>query len=92
MVAGLDTAQLVDDPEVVFQRFLRIVKKEHLIEGSQRSALGAGPVVGDDDDQRVVHLADLFQEIKDAPEVVIGEGDKPGIDLHHPGKEPLLVR
>ena len=77
-VAGLDTAQLVDDPEVVFQCFCCIVKKEHLVKGSHGSALGAGSVVRDNNDKRVVQLADLPEEIKDAPEMEIGEGNKPG--------------
>ena len=91
VVEGLDAAQLVDHLEVIFQRFLHIVEEEHLVERAHRPALGAGAVVGDDDDQRVVQLADLFQEIEDAPEVIIGEAHETGIDFHHTGIQPLGV-
>ena len=91
VVEGLDAAQLVDHLEVIFQRFLDIVEEEHLVERADRTALGAGAVVGDDHDQRIVQLADLFQEIEDAPEVIIGEAHEAGIDFHHAGIQPLGV-
>ena len=73
VVVGFDAAQLIDHLEVVFQRFLDIVEEEHLVERAHRPAFGAGAVVGDDHDQRVVQLADLAQEIEDASKVMIGE-------------------
>ena len=88
VVVGLDAAQLVEHLEVVFERFLHIVEEEHLVERADRTALGAGAVVGDDHDQGVVQLADLFQEVEDAPEVVIGEADEAGIDFHETGIQP----
>ena len=88
VVEGLDAAQLVDHLEVVFQRFLDIVEEEHLVERAYRPAFGAGAVVGDDDDQGIVQLADLFQEIEDAPEVIIGEAHEAGINFHKAGIQP----
>ncbi len=89
VVVGFDTAQLIDHLEVVFQRFLDIVEEEHLVERAHRPAFGAGAVVGDDHDQRVVQLADLAQEIEDASEVMVGEAEKAGVDLHVAGIQPL---
>ena len=88
VVVGLDAAQLIEHLEVIFQRFLDIVEKEHLVERADRPAFGAGAVVGDDHDQGVVQLADLFQELKDAPEVMVGEADEAGIDFHKAGIQP----
>ena len=93
VVAGLDATQLIEHLEVILECLLHIVEEEHLVERAHRSAFGAGAVVGDDHDQRIVQLADLFQEVDDAPEVMIGEADEAGIDLHEPGIKPLgLVR
>src|SRR5512139_422115 len=68
VVARLHTAQLVDHLEVIFKGFLDIVEEEHLVERTDRSTLGTGAVVGDNHDQRIIILADLFQEVEDAPE------------------------
>ena len=88
VVVGLDAAQLIEHLEVILERFLHVVEEEHLVERADRPALGAGAVVGDDHDQRIVQLADIFQELEDAPEVVVGEADEAGIDLHEPGIQP----
>ena len=56
-----------------------------------RSALGAGAVVGDEHDQRVVELADRLQEVEQAAVVMVGVRQEAGEDLHHAGVELLLV-
>ena len=91
MVAGLHAAQLVDHLEVGFERLLHVVEEEHLVERADRAALGAGAVVRDDHDERVVQPADLLEELHDATEVVVGEAEEAGVDLHVPGVEPLGI-
>ncbi len=54
VVVGLDAAQLVKHLEVVFDILSHIIEEEHLVERADWPDLGAGAVVGDDDDQRIV--------------------------------------
>ena len=60
--------------------------------GAGRAALGAGAVVGDDHDQRVVELAGALEVVEQAANVVVGVGQKAGKDLHHARVELLLLR
>ncbi len=91
MVAGLNASQLVDHLEVGFEGLLHVVEEEHLVQRPDGTALGTRAVVRDDHDQRVIQFADLSQELDDAPEVVVGEADEAGIDLHIARVEPLGV-
>ena len=64
VVEHVGAAQLVDSLEVLLDRLRDIVEEHHLVERSDRAALRARAVVGDEDEQRVVELADLLQEAR----------------------------
>jgi hypothetical protein len=85
-------AQVVDLGQALFQRLGRVVEELQLVGGPGRPALGAGAVIGHDHDQRVVELAGLLQEVKQAPDVVVGVGQEPGEHLHHPRRQPARPR
>ena len=82
MVEVLGPADLVDQLEAFLQRLLGVVEELRLVGGPGGPAFGAGAVVGDDHDQRVVQLAKLAQVIDRPPDLVIGVGQETGEDLH----------
>ena len=88
VVEVLGPADLIDQLEALLERLLGVVEELRLVGGAGGPALGAGAVVGDDHDQRVVQLALLAQELDQPPDLVIGVGQEPGEDLHHPGGKP----
>ncbi len=62
-----------------------------LVPGAVRSALGRRAVVGHEHDDRAVGLAGGLEVVEHPADVVVGVGDEPGADLHHPGVEPAPV-
>ena len=88
VVEVLGPADLIDQLQALLQRLLGVVEELRLVRGPGRPALGAGAVVGDDHDQRVVQLPVLAQELDQPPDLVIGVGQEPGEHLHHPGVQP----
>jgi hypothetical protein len=64
--------QFVHARQGLFQALRHTVEEERFVQRSVRAALGAGPVVRDGDDQRVVQLADLCQEVQQAADMVVG--------------------
>ena len=63
----------------------------HLVDRAVRAALAAGAVVGDEDDERVLALAGLLEVVEQAPDLVVGVREEPGVDLGHAAEQPLLV-
>ena len=92
VVVGRRSAQVVDALEVLGEVLRHHVEEEHLVERAGRTALGGGPVVGDDHDERVVQHPDLLEGVEHAAEVVVEVGQEPGVDLHHARVQPPLVR
>ena len=84
VVEVLGAADLIDQLEAFLQRLLGVVEELRLVGGPGGAALGAGAVVGDDHDQRVVQLPELAQELDQPPDLVIGVGQEASEDLHHP--------
>ena len=70
----------------------RAVQRDDLVERAVRGALGAGPVVADDQvDQRVVEHAQLLEGVDEPADVVVGVLQEPGVDLHLAGEHRLEV-
>ena len=85
-------ADLIDQLEAFLQRLLRVVEELRLIRGPRGTAFGAGAVVGDDHDQRVVQFPELAQELGQPPDLMIGVGQETGVDLHHPAVQAARRR
>ena len=64
MAEGSGTADLVDQRKAVLEGLRRVVEELRLVGGAGRAALGAGAVVGDQHDDRVVQLAALTEEVQ----------------------------
>ncbi len=77
--------------QVLFQRLGHEVEEHILVDRPAGPAFGAGPVVGQDHDHRVVELVDLTQEVQQPADVMVGVLQEPGEDLHHPGVQALLL-
>ena len=71
--------------EVALQRLGHPVEEQHLVEVAVFAALGAGPVVGQHDDHRVVEFAQFVDEVDDTTEMMIRLFDEPGEHLHLAG-------
>ena len=67
------------------------VEEAPLVERAVRTALAAGAVVGDHDDDGVVELARLLEVVEDTTDLVVGVRDEPGEHLRHAREEALLV-
>ena len=91
MVEDGGAADLVDVREPVFHSVGDVVEEPALVDRTSRPPFGAGPVVGDQHDQRVVILAEILQELDELTNVVVGVLKEAGEDLHHSGKQAPLV-
>ena len=91
VVVGPRASELVDHREVLRQIVGDPVDHLHLVDRAIRAAFAARPVVGDDDDHRVVQLAHLLEVVEQAPDVEVGVGDEARIDLGHAREQALLV-
>ena len=67
------------------------LKSRLLVDRPVGAALAAGAVVGHQDDHRVLPLPGLLQVVEQPPDVVVGVGEEPGVDLGHPREQPLLA-
>jgi hypothetical protein len=91
MAVGLFAPEFVDVRQVFFERGRNAVEERVLVDRAVRPALGAGTVVGDEHDQGVLEFAALLQEVDEPPDLGVGVGEEPGVDLRHPGKKSLLI-
>ena len=91
MVEGLRPAQLVQLRQALLERFLRVVEELDFVGGAARAALGAGAVVRDDHDQRIVELADALEVVEHAANMMVGVRQETGEDLHHACVELFLL-
>ena len=91
VVEVLGAAEVVEGGEVLLEVVGHVVEELVLVHRAVRSALGAGPVVGDDHDDGVVQLAQVVQEVQHPSDLVVGVLEESGEDLHHPGVELALV-
>ncbi len=70
---GFRTAPLVDQRDQVLDLLGHAVEVGHLVVHADEAALGAGAVVaGDVDEQRVVHLADVFERLREPANFRVG--------------------
>ena len=68
------------------------VEVGHLVEHADHAAFGAGAVVADlVHDQRVVELAEVFDRLHDAADLVVGVRGERREHFHLPREQPLLV-
>ena len=63
----------------------------HLVDRAVRTALAAGAVVRDDDDQRVLEQLVLLEVVEQAPDLVVGVAQEARVDLGHPREQLLLL-
>ena len=84
-------AELVDAPEHLLDAGGELVPEAHVIDRAAPATLGARAVVGDEHEDRVVEVADLGEEVDDAPDLRVGVGEVRREALHEPRSEPLLV-
>ena len=92
VIENLRPADFVDGRQVLFDRVRDVVEELALVDRSVRPALGAGAVVRDQHDQRVLVLAEVLEELNELADVVVGVGQEAGEDLHHPRVDPAFVR
>lgn len=74
---------------------VRILNMRELCEvasGSVRTALGGAAVVGGEDDDRVVELAEFVQGVDDASDALIDRVDHRRVHLHVAGEPGLHFR
>src|ERR1700756_795861 len=83
VIEGAWTAEFVNLLEILLQRVWHVVEELVFIHRSVRAAFGTGAVVGDEQDEGVLPLADRFQEVEQAAIVIVGVGEEAGKDLHH---------
>ena len=68
------------------------VEVGHLVEHAVHAAFGAGAVVADDvEEQRVVQLAEVFDRLHHAADLVVGVRGEAGEHFHLPREQLLLV-
>src|SRR3954452_18515668 len=91
VVVGLRAAEVVDLGEVLGEVVRDAVGDLVLVDRAVGATLAAGPVVGDDDDHRVLALAGLLEVIQQPADLRVGVGEEPGVDLGHAAEEPLLL-
>ena len=91
VVEVFGAAELVDRFQIVLDGLGHVVEEQILVHGPMRSALGAGPVVADHHDDRVVELTELLEEREEAPDLMIGVLEEAREHFHHARIESLLV-
>ena len=77
------SAQLIQHRQVILHRARQVVVPQVDVDHPVGTALGAGPVVGDGDDQRVVEGIDALEKTEQTANVVVGVLQKTGVYLHH---------
>ena len=66
------------------------VEELHLVEDTERAALAAGAVVGEEDDDGVVEQVHPLQPVEEAAELVVGVLEEGGEGLLEAGGEPTV--
>ena len=90
---GLGPAPFVHVLQHVGDRLLDAVEVGHLVEHADHAAFRAGAVVAHlVQDQRVVELAEVFDGLHHAADLVVGVLGEGGKDFHLVREESLLVR
>ena len=78
--------------ELLLGRERHPVLRGQLVEGAREGALHAGALVSPDpDDEGVVEVPHLIEGVEEPAHVPVGVLLVPGVHLHLPGIEPLLV-
>ena len=77
--------------QVVLNRVHHAVEELHFVDGAVGTALAAGAVVADHDDNRVLQSSAFLEVVQQPPDVMVAVGDKAGVDLGHATKQALLV-
>ena len=88
---AVGAADVVDARDGDVGRLEDAVEELHLVHHTERAALLAGPVVGEQDEDRVVELTHRLQSIDKATDLVVGVVEERGERLLQPGGQPLLV-
>ena len=91
VVVCLRAAELVEHRHVRLDGVGDAVCELHLVDRAVRAALSGGPVVGDEDDDRVLAPAELLEEREQPPDLVVRVLEEPGVDLGHAAEQLLLV-
>ena len=91
VVVAERTTDLVDAGHALGDRARGHVPGPEVVDRPGRTALGAGPVVGQDHQHGVVEFARLLEEPDEAPQLVVGVGQEPGEGLHVARVQALLV-
>ena len=91
VIVGLFAAQHVQVLQVLFDVIGNAVEEFVLVDRAIGAALAAGTVVGEDDDDRVVHLPGLLQVVQQASDLGIGVADVAGVDFRHAAEQALLI-
>ena len=86
-------ADLVDAPVHLVDAGALEVRQPALVDGALLAALGAGAVVGHDDHDRVVGVAQVVDEVEHPADLLVGVGEERGEALHEAlGERPLRAR
>jgi hypothetical protein len=92
---GVRPPEVLDAGQVGLDGVGDVVEELVLVERAVGAALAAGAVVGDDHDDDhddgVLQLAGLLQVVQQPPDLLVGVGHEPGIDLGHAREQTPLV-
>ncbi len=91
VVVEVGTSDVVDAAQRLLDVAGQPVPRAHVADGADRPTLGAGPVVGHDDDDRVLEVPGLGQVVDDAAHLGVGVREVAGEGLHVAGVQPPLV-
>src|SRR5208283_4173628 len=89
MVVGLRATEVVEQLYALFDGVDVAVEELALVDRSVWTALTAGAVVGDHDDDGVVQLAGFLEIVQDPADLSVGVAQKTGEDLRHPAEQFL---
>ena len=92
VVVGARPAQLVDARPQLAASGGQTVPEAGVVDRPAHAALGAGTVVGYDDHDGVVTLAELVDEREHAPDLRVGVREEAGEALHEPRVDAPVLR
>ena len=91
MVVRTRAAQLVDHLQIFLEILRGEIEEIVLIQTADLAPFGTGAVIGNEHDQRIIQLADLFQEVQNTAEMMVGMGDKTGVNFHHARVQSFFI-